>query len=1093
VLGEVFWRDADESSQQASLRVALSHIRRVTEQATGLQPRSVICDGGYGEGAWVGLCRGNVVTDLWQFKKHVRKANRPHVTPLEMVSSMLDALNERQGFLFAGLDSYCRDLEEWRRQDFEEYLSLVERLVEALVEQSRIVEAQKWLETAANQNELYAASYYEIYPQPFIRLARFRSAFLNDPDGARQALADAFKLCHELEADSTVDEIARLQQSLQDGEVLQWPEPSKPNGVILGALTQATSPESAFHSPADIINRLDALLPPSLDAFVPTDRDNVREVTDLLLPPCAGGDTLVGDSRPFAHRLVTIRGTGEVGKTRVAKEVAKSIRKSTDCGVCFLDLANLHDALEIPSHIASRLGIRFTTPASGGDDRDDVRSAMQATIGSLAGSFRPLAGSQGADRAGLLFVLDRLEHLIESGAGEVLHGLLEAIPYSAILATSRAPIGVAGEVDYFLSPLATPKHGATKAEVDECESVRLFVARYRAGRQQFALDEGNREDVAEICRLAEGLPGIIEHFAGWAQYYSPTQVVRSLQSTQGNSGERRGRPRVAELYFPEALRSRLKLSHERSYRLLSPERQAFLCRLTVFYGGFTGHAAQSVCDEPLADRYLDYLAKYSLLRPISSASGQFRFDLPDSVREFIKTVCDKDDLRSTSDRHANYWLDHFGDKDNAFSQSWQTHFLEERPNLSAALKWFREGQPEQHLRLVTSLSYYWQQVGLFHEGLCELRGALDRSALNSTGIEPDSPIDALTELTAKAHLFAGSFAGTLGRPEDAKPHFLSALSSFRRLPGQQAMVANCLNFLGNVSRDLNDRHQACVYFQESIAKFSKSDAPRKRLTLAQYHRNLANTLKDLKRLDEAQTEYFKGLEVLVDSNRDTEVLPAESVAMQRAAILNGLGNVMLDRGDYAKAADFYNKSGTQAEHAGSAAKLDLATARHNSGVCQYLLGNFAEARRLVEEGLNIRRNLKEQFYLASSHYILAKVLRHEGKRAESIRELREALQLQIDRESETYAVNSLEEAALYLAEEGYIQAASFVLGYTENFRLCGCPPNEAASEADRQAFLKLLDAVRCSDDSAIASEFDQGARAELHVVLKRALACVSIY
>src|SRR5947209_8863017 len=195
-------------------------------------------------------------------------------------------------------------------------------------------------------------------------------------------------------------------------------------------------------------------------------------------------------SRLSRERLLTIVGPGGIGKTTLALAVAERMIGDYEDGVWLVDLAPLGDPRLVPSAVATVLGLEVRTE-------------------------NPLPGLvAGLRDKRMLRLLDNCEHVIDAAAGLVA-AVLSGVPGVNILATSREPLGVAGEHEHRLGPLGSPptSSGLTAAEAAAFPSVQLFVERVTAIVEDFALTDANAQPIVEICRRLDGLPLAIEFAA----------------------------------------------------------------------------------------------------------------------------------------------------------------------------------------------------------------------------------------------------------------------------------------------------------------------------------------------------------------------------------------------------------------------------------------------------------------------------------------------------------------------------------------------------------------------------------------------------
>src|SRR6516225_7022833 len=352
-------------------------------------------------------------------------------------------------------------------------------------------------------------------------------------------------------------------------------------------------------------------LPAHVSSFIGRERE-LRELQDLLRE----------------QRLVTLTGTGGVGKTRLAlAEAARQVGIWRD-GVWLVDLAAVADLGLVASAVAGVLAVA---------ERPDV-----PVLGALRDHLRSRE---------LLLVLDNCEHLAPA-CGELVHELLRACENVRVLVTSRVALGVPGEVDYRVEPLPTPAEGLAAGEIERFASVRIFLDRGRAVRRDLAADGNGLEAVARICRELDGLPLAIELAAARAN-------VLSLKEIAARLGDRfrflRSWRRITD-----PRHQTLRAAMDWSYELLSPQERALLGRLSVFAGGFGLDAVAEVClggDETQALELVGRLVESSLVTA-GQRHGGTRYRLLETIREYaaerLEAAGESEAVRR---RHAEYLVE----------------------------------------------------------------------------------------------------------------------------------------------------------------------------------------------------------------------------------------------------------------------------------------------------------------------------------------------------------------------------------------------------------------------------------------------------
>lgn len=250
-------------------------------------------------------------------------------------------------------------------------------------------------------------------------------------------------------------------------------------------------------------------------------------------------------------RLVTLTGVGGTGKTRLAIHAVAAAAANFADGVWFVDLGPVTDPLGLETAIARTV----TSP-------DQPRSSTITTLTNFLGGRQTL------------IVLDNCEHLIDA-CGALVMRLLAQCPGLTIVATSREPIGVAGEIRWRVPRMS----------LDD-EAVELFADRARDVRPSFDLSDEHRELVEDICRRLDGLPLAIELAAAQVRYMSLREIADSLDESfiRLDKGMRVTTSRQRTLWA----------SIDWSYRLLTEPERVLFRRLAVFRGGFTASAAKAV-------------------------------------------------------------------------------------------------------------------------------------------------------------------------------------------------------------------------------------------------------------------------------------------------------------------------------------------------------------------------------------------------------------------------------------------------------------------------------------------------------------------
>ncbi|MGX9889685.1 AfsR/SARP family transcriptional regulator [Streptomyces sp. NPDC002276] len=385
-----------------------------------------------------------------------------------------------------------------------------------------------------------------------------------------------------------------------------------------------------------------------------------------------------------AARLVTLLGPGGAGKTRLSQEAAEGVRDAARDGVWLAELAPVDDPEAVPEAVLTALGARETVlygagaeaiRAAGGDRHDDPVERLAEHCG----------------RRRMLIVLDNCEHVVDAAA-RLVEALLERCPELTVLATSREPLGVPGELLRPVEPLPDPV------------ALRLLAERGAAARPGFTVED-DIEACAEICRRLDGMPLAIELAAARLRMLTPRQIADRLDDRFRllTSGSRTLLPR----------QQTLRAVVDWSWDLLDADERDVLSTLSVFAGGCDLAAAEAVCG-PVAFETLGSLVDKSLVVAAPSGEGEMRYRLLETVAEYAGERLAESGRRPAAERaHLTYYRELARTTDPLLRGPGQLAAVErlerEYENLRTALRHAVAERDEQEaICLVLSLIWYWQ-------------------------------------------------------------------------------------------------------------------------------------------------------------------------------------------------------------------------------------------------------------------------------------------------------------------------------------------------------------------------------------------------
>ncbi|WP_155055069.1 BTAD domain-containing putative transcriptional regulator [Streptomyces blattellae] len=385
-----------------------------------------------------------------------------------------------------------------------------------------------------------------------------------------------------------------------------------------------------------------------------------------------------------AARLVTLLGPGGAGKTRLSQEAAEAVRHAARDGVWLAELAPVDDPAAVPEAVLTAVGARETVLYGAG--AEEIRAGLERHDDPLVRLV------EHCGRRRMLIVLDNCEHVVEAAA-RLVEQLLERCPGLTVLATSREPLGVPGELLRPVEPLPEPV------------ALRLLADRGTAARPGFRIED-DPGAAAEICRRLDGLPLAIELAAARLRMLTPRQIVDRLDDRFRllTSGSRTVLPR----------QQTLRAVVDWSWDLLVADERDVLCRLSVFAGGCDLAAAEAVCGPAALDALGSLVDKSLVVAAPSGEGGEMRYRLLETVAEYAGERLDESGGRPAAEHaHLTYYRELARTTDPLLRGPQQRAAIErlerEYENLRTALRHAVALRDEQEaLCLVLSLGWYWQ-------------------------------------------------------------------------------------------------------------------------------------------------------------------------------------------------------------------------------------------------------------------------------------------------------------------------------------------------------------------------------------------------
>ena len=672
-------------------------------------------------------------------------------------------------------------------------------------------------------------------------------------------------------------------------------------------------------------------------------------------------------------RLLTLAGAGGAGKTRLAVELARSAENDYADGAVLVELAPIADPALVEDAVAAALDVHALPGGS-------VAEAITGFLGPRS----------------LLVVLDNCEHVLGSSAA-LVDTLLRAAPQLTIVATSREPLRVPGEIVFRVPSLAMPDPEAAHAPDDllAYESVRLFVERAKAAAPEFELDETTAPDVVRICFRLDGLPLALEIAAARMAALGAAAIAERLDDRFRllRAGSRAAPTRQ------QTLEATLAWSHE----LLSTEERVLLRRLGIFAGGFELGAVEAVCSGDGLDRrdVADILARLveKSLVVFEDHEAARRYRLLETVRLYAGERLDEaGEAAALRTRHAE-WAVSVAERDR-YSPSLDR----EAANLRAAMDTLLAEDPPAALRLCVALWPFWLRRIDLEEAHRRFDGALAalpertaaraeallaasaltlRAGLLATGTEQAGESLAIAREVGdrqtewRALYFLGGLAISNDEAEEAEDCFEQALAVTREA-GLHAAEALCITSLGVARWKLGDLAGGEEAIGRGIDAFARVDGSDEKvpspITLA-----------------EARTVRGTGFaERLVFEDTLQPFLDVTCTAAIGLALANQAG-IVRDGGDLERARALLDRSNAVFVREGDArGQADVLVRR---AYLELEDGASAQARACLEQALELRRRLGDRRGIGMALSGLGLVDAAAGNHEQAERELIEARDL----------------------------------------------------------------------------------------------------
>lgn len=696
-------------------------------------------------------------------------------------------------------------------------------------------------------------------------------------------------------------------------------------------------------------------------------------------------------------RLVTLTGTGGIGKTRLSLQIATELLDTADIdGVCFVSLAPISNPLLVIPTMAHVLGL---------DHQHVVQHPMTDALDDVKAFLRENR---------FLLLLDNFEQVV-SAAPDIAE-LLIACPHMKILVTSRAVLHIQGEQEFPVPPLSLPRqaHLLTSKDLAQYAAVSLFLRRAQAVNPDFLFSEANAHAIAEICIHLDGLPLAIELAAARIKLLPPQALLQRLSHLLSllTGGVQNAPVRQ------QTLRNTIAWS----YHLLGAAEQRLFQRLSVFVGSYTLDAVESVCGV-FADgtaHILDGVALLidnSLLQQTEQEGEEPQFVMLETIREYgLEALASSGEEEITRQAHAAYYLTlaekaepEFGGPEQA---RWLDRLEREHDNLRIALNWSLEmGKARRRMEMALRLGGALRRFWLVHAHTSEGRAFLEQ-ALAERG-EVSKPV------RAKALMAAANLVVSQNDYARTETLCQESLALYQEL-GNQSGIAFSLHLLSVVSWHNGNLTTGLALLEQALALFQEI-GDKDMTAWSLYLMGLYDGMKG--EYARAYTLFKESL-ALHQQMQHKRGISFSLIHMAQA--------LFVTQGDQAKVDALLEEGFALAEELGD--KDSLAYSYALKGQIALNQRNADSARSLLEKGVGLYREVGSRQGVAESLVQLARVVAVQGDNAAAASLYEESLAIAGELQLAGVIASCLEGLAAVNAAQSKFARAALLWGAAEALR-----------------------------------------------------------
>jgi non-specific serine/threonine protein kinase len=751
-------------------------------------------------------------------------------------------------------------------------------------------------------------------------------------------------------------------------------------------------------------------LPASLTTFIGREKEQA-EVIELITK----------------HRLVTLTGSGGIGKTRLSLRVGEQVLENYADGVWLLELASLSDPALVPQTAAILFGL---TTQSDIPHTDLLLNFLRTKS--------------------TLLILDNCEHLLDACA-HLAETLLKNCPQLKILATSREPMEILGEALYRVPSLALPDPQYQLDALRDSESVKLFRERAQLVQFDFSLTLENASYIAQICQRLDGIPLAIELATAKVGMLSPAQIAKQLEESLSvlTGGARTALPR----------HQTLRASMDWSWGLLTEAEQMLMTQLSVFAGGWTLESARNVCEGDAFD-LIGALIKKSLLVVDQEAERETRYRFHEIIHRYARAkLVEAGEEGNIRNRHLRYFLQFSEQAESGLRGpdqiDWYARLNDERHNIRTALERAAENKDvEAGLYLSGRLKRFWESFDL-KEGIRWLAEFTDR---------PESKM--FYRARAKALHAQVMLLIWMLQIERAYAVAQECLELYRKCRDPYGEIDGLI-VLAQSSYNLDNLPQTIDLIQQALVlSESLGDMPGRAASLSL----LASSCHDLQR----SYNYF---EQAISLNRQIKDW------LGLADCLSDRGHKALLNGDLPMAEEYLQEA--TALHRQLKNKTWLGSDLQTYGRIAFSLGDSERALESIKESIEISGETGNRMLYLWSQTHLGYLTLRQGNVIQAREIFTESIREFLTEKMEQGVVFALEGMASLFIVVGKPEFAARLIGWADVTRKQIDDPRPRLEQADVDQIIAACHTKM--GDNAFSDEYDEGQTMTLEAAVKYAL------